>query len=156
MNLSNQDYVAKICNASPLQLVNITFELILLNIEESKSFNKKEKMFEQKVKNARNFLTQLRNSLNMNMEISHQLLSIYNFVDYLLANYLFNGEKNLAQDSIKILSNIHDAFKEIEKNEPDKKSVMQNSEQIFAGLTYDKNGNLQEYINPNKNRGFKA
>lgn len=157
MSFSKEDYVAKIANATPLQLVIINFEIIIDYINESKLYiNTKEKNFDFNIQKARQFLLELRSSLNMEYELSANLMSIYNFVDAQLAKYLFNENIEIADDCIKILNNILDGFKQIKNEENEKQALMQNTQQIFAGLTYDKNGNLDEFIDTDLNRGFKA
>lgn len=157
MCFSKEDYVAKISNASPLQLVIINFEIIMDYINESKKYiGTKNKNFDFNIRKARQFLMELRCSLNMNYEISANLMSVYNFVDASLAKYLFNENVKLADDCINILNNILGGFKGIEDTEKDKTSLMQNTHQIYAGLTYDKKGNLEEFIDTKSNRGFKA
>ncbi|MDE6181733.1 MAG: flagellar protein FliS, partial [Eubacteriales bacterium] len=80
MSFSKEDYVAKISSASPLQLVIINFEIIIDYINESKKYiNTKDKNFDFNVKKSRQFLMELRSSLNMEYEISENLMSIYNF-----------------------------------------------------------------------------
>lgn len=157
MSFSKKDYVAKISNASPLQLVIINFEIIIDYINESKQYiGTKNKNFDFNVKKSRQFLSELRYSLNMEYEISANLMSVYNFVDSQLAHYLFNEKIEIANHCINILNNILEGFKSIENKEEDKSSLMENTQQIFAGLTYDKKGNLEEFINIDTNRGFKA
>lgn len=157
MSFSKEDYVARIANASPLQLVIINFEIVIDYINESKNYIKiKDKNFDFNIQKARQFLLELRSSLNMEYEISFNLMSIYNFIDSQLAKYLFNENIEIADSCIKILNNILDGFKQIEGQEENKNSLMENTHQIFAGLTYNKNGNLEEFVDIDTNRGFKA
>lgn len=157
MSFSKEDYVARIATASPLQLIIINFEIIIDYINKSKKYIKtKDKNFDFNIQKARQFLLELRSSLNMEYEISFNLLAIYNFVDSQLAKYLFNENIEIANDCIKILNNLLEGFKAIEEQEENKSSLMENTHQIFAGLTYNKNGNLEEFIDTDTNRGFKA
>ena len=157
MSFSKEDYVARIANASPLQLVIINFEIVIDYINESKNYIKtKDKNFDFNIQKARQFLLELRSSLNMEYEISFNLMSIYNFIDSQLAKYLFNENIEIADNCIKILNTVLDGFKQIEGQEENKNSLMENTHQIFAGLTYNKNGNLEEFVDIDTNRGFKA
>ncbi len=157
MSFSKENYVARIANASPIQLIIINFEIIIDYINESKKYIKtKDKNFDFNIKKARQFLLELRSSLNMEYEISYNLMSIYNFLDSQLAKYLFNENIEIANSCIEILNIILESFKEIENQEENKDALMQNTHQIFAGLTYNKNGDLEEFIDTDTNRGFKA
>lgn len=157
MSFSKEDFVAKITNASPLELIIINFEIIISYVNESKNYiETKNKKFDFNVQKARQFLLELRSSLNMNVEISYELMSLYNFVDSQLAKYLFNENIKIADDCINILNNILAGFKQIENKHLDNQSLMENTQQIFAGLTYNKNGALEEFVDTDNNRGFKA
>ena len=157
MSFSKENYVARIANASPLQLIIINFEIIIDYINASKKYIKtKDKNFDFNIQKARQFLLELRSSLNMEYEISFNLMAIYNFIDSQLAKYLFNENIEIADDCIKILNTILEGFKGIEEQEENKDSLMENTHQIFAGLTYNKNGTLEEFIDTDTNRGFKA
>lgn len=158
MRLSTEDYVARIANASQLQLVIINYEIIIDYIkaaEKSAEENNKED-FNLAVEKSRAFLSELRNSLNMKYEISRNLMSLYNYVDRQLAYYTFNKKTKYSQECIKILSELLEGWKEIENNEEDKSPLMQNTQQLYAGLTYGRGGKLQEYVDVDNKRGFKA
>lgn len=157
MGFNKEDYVARISTASRLQLVIINFEIIIDYINESKNYiGTKSKEFDFNITKARQFLMQLICNLNMEYNLSYDLKNIYNFIDYELAKYLFNEKVEIANDCINILSEILNSFKYIEKNEKDKSPIMKTPTKIFAGLTYDKNGKLDEFVNTDINRGFKA
>ena len=156
MGLNKQDYVAKIATASPLKLVIINFEIILDYLEESKKNIDNQKEFDFNILKARQFLGELRGSLNMKYEISTQLLTMYNYVDRQLAIFLFSKKLEDLEAGTKVLKTIMSGFEEIEEKEKDKNSIMQNTESIYAGLTYGRNGQLQEFVDTKHNRGFKA
>ena len=74
MGINKQDYVAKIANASPLKLVVINFEIILDYLKESENTINNEKEFDFNILKARQFLSELRASLDMQYEISTYLI----------------------------------------------------------------------------------
>nr|WP_317357390.1 flagellar protein FliS [uncultured Tyzzerella sp.] len=156
MAINKQDYVAKIATASPLKLVIINFEIIFDYIEESKKNINNEKDFDFNIFKARQFLSELRGSLNMKYEISLQLLNMYNYVDKQLAIFLFSKKLEDLEAGTKVLKTIMSAFEEIEEQEKDKTAIMENTDAIYAGLTYGKNGQLQEFVDIRHNKGFKA
>lgn len=156
MGINKQDYVAKIANASPLKLVIINFEIILDYLEQSKISINKDKEFAFNILKARQFLLQLRYSLNMKYEISKYLLTMYNYVDRQLAKFLFNKNLEELEEATKILKTIMSGFEGIKDQEKDKKAIMENTDTIYAGLTYGKNGKLEEFVDVKHNKGFKA
>lgn len=156
MNIDKNLYVNKITTATPIKLVIINYEIIIdyLNCALFYLNNNDNKNFEFNAKKARQFLSELRASLNMNYEISHFLMKIYNFLDKEIAFLIINKNKKHIYSCTKILKNLLAAWVNIEDDNKD--VVMENTEQIFAGLTYNKNGKLDEFINPDTKRGFMA
>ncbi len=152
--IDKQSYVARISKASPLELVIINFELILEYLRESKESLGDEKAFNMNIINARKFLTELRNSLNMKYEISYELMSLYNYVDKRISDFLFSEKLEDYDETVRILKTVMDGFLNIE--EEDKSPVMTNTDSIYAGLTYGKDGRLQEFVDIKTNKGFKA
>lgn len=159
MKVLTQDYVAKISMATPLQLVIINYEIIIDYLNCSKNYidNKEDiKTFHFNINKARDFLGELRAGLNMTYDISYELMSIYNYVDKLLAFVLFNRKVCNIDEAIQILQKLMSSWIKIQDEEEDKSPSMQNTQHILSGITYNKNGLLNEYVEPDLDRGFKA
>lgn len=156
MRLSKEDYVACIASATPLQLVIINYEIILDYLDTAKENINDDKTFEFNLDKARDFLLELRNSLNMTYNISRDLMSLYNYVDQQMAYYKVNKKEEHFDECKKVLSELLDGWKAIEKDETDKTPIMKNTEHLYAGLTYGRNGKLSEYVDTDNRRGFKA
>ena len=156
MGIDKQKYVAKISTASPLCLVIINFEIILDYLGESEKSIDNQKDFEFYILKARQFLLELRSSLDMQYEISSYLSTMYCYVDKQLAKFLFSKDLEQLNDAKSILKKIMEGFEGIKQEEKDKSSIMQNTDVIYAGLTYNKNGGLDEFVDIKQNKGFKA
>ena len=156
MAIDKQKYVTKVSSASPLKLVVINFEIIFDYLEESEKTINNEKEFQFNILKARQFLTELRVSLDMQYEISSYLLTLYIYVDRQLAKFLFSKDSNHLNDAKNILKTIMTGFEDIEDEEKDKSSLMENTETVYAGLTYGRDGKLEEFVDIKHNRGYKA
>lgn len=156
MAIDKQKYVTKVSSASPLKLVVINFEIIFDYLEESEKTIYNEKEFQFNILKARQFLTELRVSLDMQYEISSYLLTLYIYVDRQLAKFLFSKDLNHLNDAKNILKTIMTGFEAIEDEEKDKSSLMENTETVYAGLTYGRDGKLEEFVDIKHNRGYKA
>ncbi len=153
-------YATRIASASPLQMVLINYELLQLNINKALACQKEEKesrcVF---IYEAKDFLMLLMKSLDMNVSLSYDLMRLYLYVNKLLnlAYYAADAQSYL-EDSIKILKELYEGFEQIstyDKEEP----VMDNSQTLYAGLTYSGRGKksvLNEYVPEETSRGFKA
>lgn len=156
MKVNKSDYTVRIANATPTQLVVITYELILDHISEAKDNISDEKEFDKLVAKAREFLLDLRASLNMTYEISATLMPLYDYIDKLLAKTIYKKDTAVLAECEDILNSLLGSWKKVEANEEDKTPIIENSQQLYAGLTYGRNGHLNEFVPEDTNRGFKA
>ncbi len=158
--MTNKDYVVKITNATGVQLTIITFELCILNIDNSIKIleDKKEidkKIFIGYIDKSKSFLDELILSLNFEYEISKSLLELYLYVNEKLVQSKIKMNIEKLEESKKILSEIKEGFVEVEKNVESKVNEVENKEKIYAGLTYSKN-ELNEYIDDRDGKQYKA
>jgi flagellar protein FliS len=154
--MDKEDYVAKISNATPVGLVIVNFELLLESV--GSAFKNIEKgdteAFEANVNKAKDFLMLLMKSLDFEYEISKHLLKAYIHINGLLNKSFFSKQTEPLSEAAELLKTMLADWKEILKQE-NAEPVMENSQKLFAGLTY-KNGELEEYVPEEESRGFKA
>ena len=157
MKFTKSDYVRRISNCTPVQLVVINYELVLDYIDEAKQQLQQgnEKKFRQNLSVAQNLMNELTGSLNMSLEISWELISLYLFVNKLLAQAAASNDPQHLDDAEKILNNLLVGWQGLVDQETDKAPVIENSQQVYAGLTYGRGG-LDEFIPTDVSRGFKA
>lgn len=140
-------YVKKITSATPLGLVIINFELILDYLNAAKTSSNDEE-FKLNMNGAHNFLKELIASLDMDIDLSKQLLELYIYVNKLVLIAAGKKDTTMIDAAHSILENLLSAFREI-KEDVTEKAVMEDAPRVFAGLTYDSNGNLSEYSDIN-------
>ena len=157
MKLNKEDYTARVANASPLQLTIINFELIIAYIEESAEAEKYNDIgaFLNNMSGAKDFLKLLMTSLDMKYDLSKELMRIYIYINGLLIKSEYSKSAKQAVVAADMLKLLLESFKSISETEQSETAVMQNAQQVYAGLTY-KDGKLSEYIEEDLNRGFKA
>ena len=159
MNYGKEDYAVRVTNASPLQLVLINFEIILARCGEVKSASGTGDItgFENCLASAKEFLNLLMTSLDMTYDISKELMKLYIFINSLLVKAEMSKSSAPIDTATDMLEKLYLSFEKISKTDAGRETdaVMQNAEQIFAGLTY-KNGKLSEYIDEDTERGFKV
>jgi len=149
------DYVAKISNATPLGLVIINYELILDCIRSAcDALANDIAEFEARITKSRDLLMLLMNSLDFNYDISKILLKEYIYINSLLVKAYFSRNAQPLDDASGRLSEMLDGWRALTALE-NALPVMENAQQLYAGLTY-KNGEPVEYTPADENRGFKA
>lgn len=160
---TNTNYTAKISNADPLGLVIITYELILTNIIEA--LNSKDVIKSKKsLTKARQFLADLITALDMSHEISRNLMSIYIYINKLLiegelkaSGSKFSEMEKPLEEASAILNELLSSWKTLHEDENIDKGekIMPGALKVYAGLTY-KGGELEEFVDYDEKRGYKA
>ena len=152
-----KDFARRVSQANRTQLVAITYDIILENIKCAYACLKDERTeeFRSELKSAQRFLAELMRSLDFKYPISVNLLRIYEYVKVIFVSSEISGENRGLESAEQVLSTLGNAFHEISAQD-DSEAVMQNTQQIVAGLTYGK-GTLNEAdVTAGLNRGFLA
>lgn len=158
-----KSYTKRITSASKSELVVIIYEVILTDLNDAiEAFEQGDsEQYVKSLKHSKRFLKELMASLDYRYKISYELMSLYIYVDKLIVTAMFQKNKALIEDVIIIMKDLKIGFEGVSK-EDSTGPVMQNTELIYAGLTYGK-GVLNEislndtslYSDSSK-RGFKA
>lgn len=148
---------SQVANATRGQLLKITYDLLLESLDNIKKYanDNEEREFEAEVGRSRQILQELIDTLDFEQEMSRDLLRIYVYINGLLINSLMKYEDPLIDEAQDLINTLMLGWDEaIDSDKVDLK-VMDNAQQVYAGLTYGKD-NLNESVLDNKNRGFKA
>lgn len=148
-----KDYQNRITSADRQQLLVITYELFIEYVNEAIANIDNNEVFKNNLQYAKKYHGELVNGLDMSYEISKELLALYIYMNKKLIEASMNHDiQSLVE--VKTLSNVLlDGWKNATLEED--KPLMQNTQKVYAGLTYGK-GNLNEVVKNNKDRGFKA
>ena len=153
-----QTYTLRVSQASPRELIVIMYDIILDDIQNAKdaSVNENEKQYQADLTHANRFLNELMESLDFSFGISYQLMSLYIYANKMLARARVSGNLEPLKDVEMIIKKLRAGFDGI-KGQDTKGAVMQNVQQVYAGLTYGKGKLNESYYNlQDYNRGFKA
>ena len=151
-------FAARVTQASRTELVVIMYEVILADIECAKTcYNKEDTVkFEQELKHAQRFLNELMATLDYRYELSYQLMSLYIFINKSLVASVFQKNADMLEEAEAVLKILLEGFKGTVKEDLSG-PVMQNTQQLYAGLTYGRGVLNETYLNANEqNRGYKA
>lgn len=152
-----KEFTRRITQANPVSMITILYDMTLVYIGDAREAfaGREEKKFVQEIHWAQDCLMELMNSLDMKYEPAAALRELYLYMHRELAGAIISvSEDRLAQPE-SILTRLRDAYLELEKTgsfEP----VMDNTQQIYAGLTYGKNSLVESLAQPVSNRGFLA
>ena len=143
--------VSNVANASPGELLCMTYEILLHHIQEA--ISTKGKVKEEHVSQAIEVIKQLVGDLNFEIPITRDLFKLYVYVQNLLVNHQYHIQG--LEQAYQLIHTIYDGYKEITQKEVNKKPAMQNIESVYAGMTYGK-GKLNEIVMTDINRGYHA
>ncbi len=116
---SKEAYTQKILSATPLALVNISYELALHYIEDALSATavKDWAKYESSIKAAQDFIEDLRNALDMTMAISNDLFDLYLYLNKILISAFFSKDTKHLLEAKALLETLQGGFMEIESEE---------------------------------------
>lgn len=141
------------CNKSGLTLV--TYEILFAYMEEAKNActDGDYDGFKQGVRKACGCVERLMETLNFNYGISRDLYPIYRYCRDELNMAVVKKEMQKLDTVEEVLGNLYEAFTEAAK-EDHSQPLMQNSEKVIAGMTYQKNNLTETYAMGDESRGF--
>lgn len=152
-----KEFTRRITQANPVSMITILYDMTLVYIGDAREAfaGREEKKFIQEIHRAQDCLMELMNSLDMKYEPAAALRELYLYMHRELAGVIISVSEDLLAQPESILTRLRDAYLELEKTgsfEP----VMDNTQQIYAGLTYGKNSLVESLAQPVSNRGFLA
>ncbi len=141
------------CNKSGLTL--ITYEILFAYIEEAENAHAEGNYdgFKQGIHKASGCLERLMETLNFAYGISKDLYPIYRYCRDELSMALVKKDIRKLDTIEGILRNLYESFAEAAK-EDHSQPLMQNSEKVIAGMTYQKNNLTETYAMGDESRGF--
>jgi flagellar protein FliS len=153
-----QAYTLRVSQASRSELVVIMYEIILTDLQAAKNAYSEgdNATYIKELKQAQRFLNELMGTLDYTYRLSYELMSLYIYVNKAIITALFKKVPVTLDSAVSVLQKLMEGFKEISKTDTSG-PVMQNTQQLYAGLTYGK-GSLNEVsIDPREqNRGYKV
>ncbi|MDF2951401.1 MAG: hypothetical protein K0S18_984 [Anaerocolumna sp.] len=153
-----QAYTARISQASRSELVVIMYEIAINNLQSAKNayWDGDMAVYIKELNQARKFLNELMASLNYSYKVSYELMSLYIYVNKAIITALFKKVPDTLDSAISILNKLMSGFIEVSRMDTSG-PVMQNTQQLYAGLTYGKSSLNEVSIDPREqNRGYKV
>lgn len=150
-----KELTRRVTGASKGELVVIIYDLLKesLNLLDGMAEQDDKEGFKEEATYTLKVIHYLMETLNFDEKISYDLASLYLYVEKLIVRCSISMNKALISEAIDIIDTLYKGFDKIKGYT--KGNVMQNTQKVYAGLTYGK-GTLNEYVDQDINRGFKA
>lgn len=153
-----KEYTARVAQANRTELVVIIYELILDSIQEGEMCynNGDVEAGAEQIGKAQAYLQELKGSLDRQYELSGQLLRLYRYVNEQLITTKLRQKPVHLDAASNVIRGLMSSFAEVAKQDTSG-PVMQNIQQVYAGLTYGKGALDEVLMSQNEaSRGFKA
>ena len=150
-----QQFTLRITQANPTQLVVILYEMLLCYLDEAKeALEIQDKTaFTEAARKARGCINELMQSLHMEYEPAPGLLQLYLYCIRRLAACELHKQPQAIDEIVNVIKPLHDAYQEIAVlNQAG--PVMNNSQSVYAGLTYGRNTLTENMADQGANRGM--
>ena len=116
--------------------------------------NKDTELFKAGVRKAGQTIDELINALNMSYDIAKQLLPLYKYCKIQLSKALYENKAERLDEADQIMKRLYDSFVEAARQDTSE-PLMENTQQVYAGITYGKNDLVENCIS-DAQRGFFA
>lgn len=152
-----QEFTLRISQANPTEMVVILYEMLLCYLQDGREAIEKEdeNEFRQAIRKAKGCLSELMNSLNLKYEPAPALLSLCGFCVGRLAAAELKKSQGPLDEAERVIIPLRDAYRQI-AGQNSAGPVMNNSQAVYAGLTYGRNTLTENMADQGANRGMYA
>ena len=152
-----QQFTLRITQANPTEMVVILYEMLLCYLDEGRDALEKEDTaaFKEANRKSRGCLNELLQSLDMKYEPAPALQQLYMFCLRQLALSEVKRSVGLLTEIRRVIRPLCDAYGQI-AGQNQAGPVMDNSQAVYAGLTYGKNTLTENMADQGANRGMLA
>lgn len=152
-----QEFTLRISQANSTELVAILYEMLICYLQDGCDALEKddESEFKEAIRKARGCLAELMNSLNLKYEPAPAILSLCGFCIRRLAVAELRKSGEPLREAERVIKPLGDAYGQIAKRNS-AGPVMNNSQAVYAGLTYGRNTLTENMADQGANRGMFA
>jgi flagellar protein FliS len=154
-NQLKQDFTRRLSQCNRGEMIVIIYDIFFAYADEAKKAYAAGEHEEMKtaVRKAQRVLDELCQSLNFAYELSGNLFSLYVFCKKQLARTMYENRLDGLEEAEKILRRLYISFEEAARQ--DKSApMMQNTQQVYAGMTYARGALNENYMDLDSQRGF--
>lgn len=150
-----QEFTLRITRANKSQMIVILYDMVLVYLEDSlEAFEKKDyKEYRWNIERAEDCLDELLNSLHMEYEIAGILRGLYFFYKRELTTAAIQERQEKILPVIQMIRELKESYEQIASQDTSA-PIMQNTQEVYAGLTYGKDSLNVNLSDQGTNRGF--
>jgi flagellar protein FliS len=148
------DFTRRVSQSNRSELVVIMYELCFAYMADARMSLEQDDAegFKSAIRKSERMINELIGALDFSYDLAHELNRVYVFCLESLAKAMYKRDAAEIDEAEKLLRKLYDSFEKVAKLDTSA-PLMENTEQVFAGYTYDK-GMLVESPDNSKSRGF--
>ncbi len=152
-----QEFSLRISESNRSQLVVIVFDILKEYLKEAEQAYEKGDMeaYREALNHAQPVVSELIDSLDFQYEISQELLRLYKYVLNVISQAMIRKDGTELRGAFIVVNGLAEAFEKVSEQDNSPK-LMENTQKVYAGLTYGKNDLMETFAGQNQNRGFLA
>ncbi len=152
-----REFTLRISGASKTEMIVILYDIALTYAEDAVKACEAgdRKAFRTETDRIRNTVRELMDSVNTSADMGMNILQLYIFCNRELTRAYLDCDTEPVKHVVSILTGLREAYKGVsghDKSGP----VMENTEKIYSGLTYDRNSSLTDVSGGDSGRGYLA
>jgi len=152
-----EQYSFKVTQANKTQLVVIMYDIILDELAAAKEEYKANNIeaFVKTIKHAQKFLIELMNTLDCQYAVGLDLMKLYLYINKGMIQSIIQRKPDALEGLDEMILLLRNAFDQISRTDYSG-PVMQTTEQVYAGLTYNRENLSEAYLDAGNQmrRGF--
>lgn len=149
-----QEFIMRMTQANRTQLIVVIYDVFLEYMKDAQEAVDRGNIpaFRQAISNAQPVISELISVLDFKYPIARELFRIYRYCNECLAAALISNDPARLDSAVKAIEKLRKAFYEISLKD-DSPVLMQNSQKVYAGLTYGRS-DVNETMEEQSTRGF--
>lgn len=156
-NEQKQEFTRRISQSNRGELIVVIYDIFFAYAKEAEvSYEQKDyAAFREALRKAQEAVAQLRDALDFRYPIAKELYPLYQFAMEQISTCFYKNSSEGLMAAKKVLNNLYAGFVEAARQDSSE-PLMKHTQQVVAGMTYQK-GNLTETLQDSDNsRGFFA
>ena len=152
-----QEFSRRISESNRSRLVVIVFDILKEYLNEAeRAYERGDfEAYRDALNHAQPVVSELIDSLDFKYEISRELLHLYKYVLNVISQALVLKDAKQLKGAWTVINGLAEAFEKVSEQD-DSPNLMQNTQKVYAGLTYGKNDLTETFAEQSGNRGFLA
>lgn len=150
-----QELTRRITQANKTEMIEILYEMILCYLEDAAEAHDRQERgeYREAIRKARNCFRELLSSLNLEQELAVHLLQLYMYCNRELAHADVKNDAAYLAHVRRVVGSLQKAYEQL-AGQDTSGPVMQNSQTVYAGLTYGRGELTENMADQGTNRGF--